>query len=253
MRNFFRWVMRALVLTVVFLISMLTAMRFAIHGREVPVPKLVGLTPLQAQRALEYQGLVLVRENRYFSSDVPEGKILSQLPAAGEKVRRGWRVRVAESMGPQRETIPALIGNSERAAELDIRRRGLDLGTVATINVPNVEPDTVVAQNPPPAATGVTSPKVSLLIAAKAEPPAYVMPDFIGQPLDNVVKTIADAGFKLGSIHTITSVNTAPGPVTAPAPAPVPTGKAVATVVHQSPAPGQRITAEAVINVEVSR
>ena len=49
------------------------------------------------------------------------------MPAAGEKVRRGWRVRVAESMGPQREIIPAVIGNSERAAELNIRRRGLDL------------------------------------------------------------------------------------------------------------------------------
>lgn len=254
MRRFFRLMMRLLVLVVVFLAALLTSMRFAIHGREVPVPKLVGLTPQQAQQSLAYQGLVLVRENRYFSSDVPEGKILSQLPAPGEKVRRGWRVRVAESMGPQREIIPSVVGDSERAAELNIRRRGLDLGTVATVQVPDAEADTVVAQDPPANATGVTSPKISLLIAAPAQPPTYVMPDFVGQPLDSVVKAISDAGFKVGNIHTITPPpSTAPGPVAVPAPAPVPTTKSVATVVHQTPAPGQRVTPEAIINVDVSR
>jgi beta-lactam-binding protein with PASTA domain len=254
MRKFFRLLLRLLVLVVVFLIALLTSMRFAIHGREVGVPKLVGMTPQQAQQALASQGLTLVRENRYFSSEVPEGRILSQLPAPGEKVRRGWRVRVAESMGAQREIIPSVIGDSERAAELNIRRRGLDLGTVATIHIPDADPDTVLAQNPPPNATGVTSPKISLLVAASAEPPTFVMPDFLNQPLDNVVKTIADAGFKVANIHTVTPVaQAAAGPIAVPAPAPLPVTKSVATVVHQTPAPGQRVTPEAIINLEVTR
>jgi eukaryotic-like serine/threonine-protein kinase len=254
MRKFFRWVLRVLVLVVVFLVSLLTSMRFAIHGREVPVPKLIGLTPLQAERSLDYQGLVLVRESRYFSSEVPEGRVLSQLPAPGEKVRRGWRVRVAESLGPQREVIPSVVGESRRAAELNIRRRGLDLGTVALVKILNAAAETVVAQNPPPNATGVTSPKISLLVAAPSDVPSYVMPDFVGQSLDNVLRTVSNAGFKLGNIHTITPPPTvAPGTVAVPAPAPVPATKSVATVVHQSPAPGQRVTPDVVINVEVSR
>lgn len=252
MRRFFGYVLRLLVLVVVFLVSMFTAMRFAIHGREVAVPKLVGMTPQQAQQSLAAQGLTLVRENRYYSADVAEGHILSQLPNPGEKVRRGWRVRVAESMGPQREIIPSLVGNSERAAELDIRRRGLDLGTVATVNIPDVEPETVIAQDPAANATGVTSPKVSLLIAGPATPQTYVMPDFIGQPLDSVVKAISDAGFKVGNIHTV-NTGTPTAPIAAPAPTPVPMTKNVATVVHQSPAPGQRITPDVLINVDVTR
>jgi beta-lactam-binding protein with PASTA domain len=252
MKRFFRWVLRLLVLVVVFLISLLTAMRFAIHGREVPVPKLVGLTAQQAQQALVSSGLTLVRENRYFSPDVPEGHILSQLPQPGEKVRRGWRVRVVESMGPQKEIIPAVIGDSQRAAELNIRRRGLDLGTVATINIPDATADTVVAQDPPPNATGVISPKISLLVAAPAQAQTYVMPDFIGQPLETVVREINEAGFKLGNIHTVM-----PAAITVsaavPAPAPVPMSKNVATIVRQSPAPGQRIAPDTVINVDVAR
>ena len=34
-----------------------------------------------------------------------------------------------KSMGPQRVVIPDLVGNSERAAEINIRRRGLELGS----------------------------------------------------------------------------------------------------------------------------
>ena len=80
------------------------------------------------------------------------------------------------------------------------------------------------------------------------------MPDFLNQPLDNVVKTISDAGFRVANIHTITPVaQSAPGPIAVPAPAPLPVSKSVATVVHQTPAPGQRITPEAIINLEVTR
>ena len=255
MRRFFRWVLRFLVLIVVFLVSLLTAMRFAIHGREVGVPMLVGMTPQQAEQALMSSGLVYVRENRYYSSEVPEGHILSQLPAPGEKVRRGWRVRVAESMGPQREVIPAVIGDSERAAELNIRRRGLDLGTVAMVQLPDVAPETVVAQSPPPNATGVTSPKISLLVAGQPEPQLFVMPNFVGQPLDNVVKAIADAGFKVGYIHTITPPpppSDTAIPITPETP-PVTPARSVAIVVHQSPSAGQKIPAQALISVEVQR
>ena len=121
MRRFFRWLVRVLVLIVVFMASALTAMRFAIHGRQTHVPKIVGMTPHDAESALESNGLVLDRTDRFYSADIPAGRIVSQVPSPGEQVRRGWRVRVAESMGPQRVTIPDLTGDSERSAEINIR------------------------------------------------------------------------------------------------------------------------------------
>ena len=41
----------ALVLMTVALISALMAMQLAIHGREVTIPKLVGMSPFEAERA----------------------------------------------------------------------------------------------------------------------------------------------------------------------------------------------------------
>ena len=95
MKSFFRFVLLALALLVVALVSALTAMRFAIHTREVAVPDLVGKAPAAARILAEQSGLQMDVERQYYSPNVPEGRILSQVPSAGVPVRRGWRIRVA--------------------------------------------------------------------------------------------------------------------------------------------------------------
>ena len=57
MKPLFRFAMLALVLVVVALVSALTAMRFAIHGQEVEVPAIVGLSPAEAERSVAGLGL----------------------------------------------------------------------------------------------------------------------------------------------------------------------------------------------------
>ena len=132
MKNVFRFAMLALVLVIVALVSAVTAMRFAIHGQEVQVPMLVGLTPADAARSVAGLGLQIEVERQYYSPQVAEGRIMSQLPLPGAKVRRGWQVRVAQSLGPQRVVIPDVTKQSERAAEWNLRRRGLDLTSTAS-------------------------------------------------------------------------------------------------------------------------
>src|SRR5690242_12084333 len=158
MKSFFRFVLLASILLVVALVSALTAMRFAIHGREVSVPNLQGKTPVEAFRIAEESGLPVIVERQFYSATVPEGRILSQVPDPGVKVRRGWEIRVAESLGPQRVEIPSVLGQSDRAAEINIRRRGLDVAAVAQLDIPGAIPDQVVAQSPLPNASGVSAP-----------------------------------------------------------------------------------------------
>jgi eukaryotic-like serine/threonine-protein kinase len=81
MKAFFRFVLLTLVLLVVALVSALTAMRFAIHGREVSVPNLVGKTPTEARRIADAAGFQMEVERQYYSPSIPEGRMLSQLPA----------------------------------------------------------------------------------------------------------------------------------------------------------------------------
>src|SRR6202158_6617667 len=134
MRQFFRMLLLALVLMTVALISALTAMQLAIHGREVTSPNVVGMSPREAERAGAASGLLVVVERQFYSPDIPEGKIMTQMPPPGTKVRRGWSIRVAQSLGPQRVAIPNVTGGSERVGELNIRRRGLGLGSVGDVS-----------------------------------------------------------------------------------------------------------------------
>lgn len=212
MRQFFRIALRVLILSAVFLASALTAMRFAIHGREVAVPKLMGLSSADADRSALASGLYTFVENRFYSSDVPEGRILSQLPPVGEVVRRGTRVRVAVSLGPQKLEIPNLVGQSQRAAEMNISRRGLELGTVAVAAIPGAPPDQVVAQSPPPNSSNVASPKVSLLVSAAPEPGVglYLTPDFVGHTLEEASRAIAESPMRFGKVTTAKDTARAP-------------------------------------------
>ena len=56
-------------------VSALTAMRFAIRGREVDVPLLTGKTPEQAKQILDGLQLKLKVSSSLFSSQVAEGKV----------------------------------------------------------------------------------------------------------------------------------------------------------------------------------
>jgi len=243
MRRFLTLVLRVMVLVVVFMVSALVAMRLAIHGRQVTVPKLVGMTPEQALKALDGPGLLLDDSDRFYSADVPEGRIMSQVPAPGERVRSGWRVRVAESMGPQRMVIPDLVGGSERAAEINIRRRGLEMGTLAIADIEGAPADTVAAQSPPANATNVSSPKVSLLVAATEDRKSFVMPDLRGRGEDEVINAIVAAGLKVGSISTQQGNSGTPSGLGA---------YSSRRVVKTVPAAGQRIYEGQSINLEVT-
>ncbi len=228
MRRFVKYTVAFLVLIIVAMASMLITMRLAIHRREVIVPKFIGMLPQPADQLAQQNGLTLVRESRFYSDDVPIGHIVSQEPAPGQKVRKGWRVRIAESMGPQRNVVPSVIGDSPRAAELNIKQRGLELGTVSSMSVPDTPPDQVVAQSPPPDSHAAT-PKVNVLVSAPADSKAYVMPDLNGMGLADATTAITNAGLKVGNPNSATPD---------------------AVVVKQSPAAGQRVTSGATVTLE---
>ena len=241
LRKLVKYTFRALVMLLVFLASALLAMRFAIQGREVKVPRLTGLTPVEAERVANSDGLVLSVDSRFYSPAVPEGRIVSQAPAPDAPVRRGWKVRVAESLGPQRSAVPNLLGESEHAAGINISRRGLELGTISRIHLPGAQPDTVVSQNPLPDATETASPRVGLVLSASDNDQLYVMPNFVGHPLSEAATAVMKAGFTMGKVRQAEAASDGTLSV------------AAGTIVRQYPPAGQRISAGATISFDVKK
>lgn len=255
MINFFRLVLAGLAIAMAGLVSAVMTMHFAIHGAEVKVPDLAGLTVTEAIHKTANMGLNLGIDNKYYSVDVPAGRVLAQSPSPGAIVRREWRMRVTESLGPQRVAIPKVVGQQERVAAIEVRRLGLDLEETAQMPYSGAPPGTVIAQNPQQGAAGVERPSLSLLVSSPASTPAtaFVMPQFVGMPLATATGLIVHAGLKVGPVQNnydaAPPVSDAPGAEMAPADTVDPAG----TVLSQSPVAGYRVEPGMTVTLRVAQ
>lgn len=213
MKGLFRSTLLVLLLIAVGMTSAIVTMHFAIHGAEVAVPNLRGMTLAEAGRQTAALGLGMHVESRLYSGDVPAGRVANQSPAAGMMVRRGWRVWLTQSLGPMQRAIPNVVGMDQRTATLTIRRAGLEMGATADMPWPEAQPGTVIAQDPAANAADVASPVVSLLAAA-AMPPAqsgFAMPDLRGQSFTTAALALTHAGLKLASVKEQAAPGTGTG------------------------------------------
>src|ERR1700720_3257669 len=112
-REQLEWLLRMglliFVLAAAAFLSAVMAMRFAIQGREVTLPNLVGKTSADAQSMLQKSGLQLKVVDRIYS-DLPPNSIVRQSPPAGEHMKISQDAHVVLSLGPQNVTIPELAG-----------------------------------------------------------------------------------------------------------------------------------------------
>ena len=81
--SFFRVLSVLALLLFAGLTSAILTMHFAIHGAEVQVPALKGMTVAEARSETAGLGLNLEVDNRYYSGEVAAGHILTQSPEPG--------------------------------------------------------------------------------------------------------------------------------------------------------------------------
>jgi beta-lactam-binding protein with PASTA domain len=250
-KNAFQIVLLLMGLLAAGLLSAIATMSIVIHGAEVEVPTLNGMTVADARSQTAGLGLNLDVDNRYYSGDVAAGHILTQSPAPGTVVRREWLVRVAESLGPQKVEVPSVVGQGEREAAFALRRVGLEVGVTARLPYGNAAEGTVIAQDPPAHAQGIARPSVNLLVAAASDdvPDGFLMPELVDLPFATAQATLARVG-----IHTAAPamVNVAVAPVGSgnqPLRPPVKPG----SVLSQVPMAGARIDQSTVVHLSVAQ
>lgn len=250
-KNFFRMASLLLLLVTVALLAAITTMHFAIHGAEVQVPSLKGMTVAEARSVTSGLGLNLNVDNRYYSGEVAAGHILTQSPAPETVVRREWHVRVSESLGPQKVDVPSVVGLQERVAELQLRRAGLEVGPSAHMPSSNVADGTVLAQDPPAHALDIAQPTVSLLVAEpdSETPDGYVMPNLVGMPVLSAQMQLAKVGIKTATpIYESVPIPPVGKGSTAPQ-LPVKPG----SVIVQFPLAGARVDQETTVKLTAAR
>lgn len=225
--------LRVFILAAVAFLSAITAMRFAIQGREVKVPDIVKMRAADAGVRLGSVGLGIKIEDRIFSN-LPADAVVRQSPKPGDSVKRTQRVHVVLSLGPQKVAIPDLDGKNLRTARIELLQGGLQVGHISSVHLPGMVADSVVEQSPGPQTAALRGPRVDLLVSLGNAALAWVMPDLGGLTLNEAERRIAAAGFVLSGLT----------PVAGP-----PEVRGI--ILSQSPARGGRVTPGTKVELQV--
>ncbi len=221
-------------LAVTFVLFALIAARVAVRARDVSVPDLMGRSVAEATALTDPLDLQLnIEALRRADPKVPTGHVLGQEPPPGSQTRRQRSIRVWLSDGPRIARAPALVGESQRAAEIRVIQDGLQAANVAEVRSALYPADVVIAQDPAP---GVETAEVRLLVNRGEDRASYVMPDLIGLNGESAAELLRSHGFRV----TITAQSAAAG---------LPSG----IVTRQTPSGGYQVHPGDAIALEVSR
>ena len=159
----------------------------------VKVPDVTGKTYEEAQKELNKYDLG-IHKSTAPSDTVAKGKIISQDPADGKKVKKHTTVNVVISSGEEAKmtTIPSVVGMSEADAEKALQAKNLVVKKGDPVYSDDVEQGEVVSVSPSEGAEVKEGTTVTLVIS-KGNQPATV-PKLTGKSQSDAEAALSQAG-----------------------------------------------------------
>ncbi|MFC7406085.1 Stk1 family PASTA domain-containing Ser/Thr kinase [Georgenia alba] len=160
-------------------------------GATVPTPDVVGLEEEDAVAQIEQAGLTARVEHDHHD-DVPAGAVISSDPGPGTDVHEDGSVTVVVSEGVLMLDVPDVGGETVEDARAAIEDAGLGVGSTSEEYHDSV-PEGAVIETAPAAGESVRHDRpVDLVVSLGREP--VEVPDVTGQPRDDAVAALEDAG-----------------------------------------------------------
>ncbi len=207
-------------------------------SNQTNVPNVMGQAQAAASTAITGAGLVVGVVTQEFSVTVVSGSIISQDPVAGTLVAPGSTVALTVSKGPQPQSVPDLVGQTQAAASTAITGAGLTVGTITQEFSATVASGTVISQNP--AAGTSAAPGSSVSLTVSKGPQSVTVPNVVGQTQSAAGTALTGANLTTGTVAQERSNTVAAGLVISQNPASggaAPYGSAVALVVSTGVCP----------------
>jgi beta-lactam-binding protein with PASTA domain len=223
------------------------ASRIALQVTVAPlviVPRFIGLPLDEAQDSVRALGLEL-DEPVLVESELAAGTVLDQIPASGERVPAGARVRLTVATPPLVD-VPELTSRTAPEADAILNAAGLHLQKELGRQESEATPGTIVAQNP---AAGTRVSRGAAIAVTIAVEWSVEVPDLAGQTPEEAAKILRETaeaalrrigrdtslpGLSLGQVREKESTVT-PG-----------------TIIEQDPEAGKRVPFYRSINVVIA-
>jgi serine/threonine protein kinase/beta-lactam-binding protein with PASTA domain len=148
----------------------------------VEVPSLANLTEEEALKELNGRSIGGVKSGEQPSADVEAGKIISQIPKAGEKVEKNTTVYYVISSGTAEVPIPELAGKALSEVQEACDKVGIKYQVNYTPNQ-SVLANHVIYSDPPEGTTVKTGTQITLWVSkpAEGEATAAFLKDYTGE------------------------------------------------------------------------
>ncbi|MDC4233968.1 Stk1 family PASTA domain-containing Ser/Thr kinase [Actinomyces sp. B33] len=197
---------------------------------------LVGMTPQNAQKAVEALGLTWVLSDEPVASDtVEEGRVAQTNPSPGAKVPAGSQVKGFVSSGTNTITVPDVTGMTQEQARDTLIGKKLQVGSVEVVDDASQPAGRVISTNPAVGSEVSKGDSVTLTIASGKIP---IPTGLAGQPEEDVTGQLSGLGLSVVT-KTEHSDSVPAGAVIAVSPsegALVPGGATVTVTVSSGPA-----------------
>jgi beta-lactam-binding protein with PASTA domain/serine/threonine protein kinase len=163
------------------------------YTNRVTVPQLVGKQVQQALSDLKAAQLNGIVAEEVYNDITAAGTVLSADPKSGESLSKNSSVNLVVSKGPEKSSVPSLVGLTRADAESAITAAQLIVGTVSEEYNSNVAAGAVISSDPIAGTSLTHDSSVSLVVSRGPQP--ISVPKVIGKTTSAAAKALRAAGF----------------------------------------------------------
>jgi eukaryotic-like serine/threonine-protein kinase len=156
---------------------------------QVQVPNVIGKSRDDAVATLTNAGLAYTVVSVH--SGKPPDTVTGQFPHPGTKVRKGSKVQINVSSGPQPVSVPNVVGQLFDQASATLQNAGF--GVRRTDVQSNQPAETVVSQSP----SGSAAPNATITLSVSKGPKQTTVPDVTSQDETSATDALQAAGFRV--------------------------------------------------------
>ncbi|MBA4370725.1 MAG: serine/threonine protein kinase [Coriobacteriaceae bacterium] len=185
-------------ISVVVAVGLAVAWALGLFGGSVEVPDVRGMTLEEASNTIIGTGLLVGDVTEVYSSDVPEGKVIEQSPAAAERVEMNWPVTLVISRGEESVLVPDVTGMSESEAFSTLRKAGLYIDGVRREYSRTIAKGLAITTEPTAGISVAKGGNIILVVSDGIETKA--LPSVVGKSQKDAKAELEAAGFKVKQV-----------------------------------------------------
>ena len=164
-------------------------------GRYADAPTLEGLAQTAAVAQAKRLGVdVTIAEKSRYDETVPFGHVLDQDPEPGDRFRRGSAITLLISRGPERFTVPNVVGKTQAEAVRLLEAQRLEVGLAPREFSRTVPVDRVIEQNPGPSKVADAKRGTIVTIVVSKGPEPVRVPSVEGRTRAEAEEALSSAG-----------------------------------------------------------